>query len=307
MPVPGQNPRSKPAQGKLEFLTASGTPDTLSFPSDIGNLDHYVYFRISKDNKFKRDEVSRRDAQKTIILPMPSNLATAYNAQYSAEALGPAAGAAASVGAAARTGDGQNFAASLVAAFSTEGEDGKESFAKGLANIGTLAAEQEAGAIIGGLAGGLGGAALGAAASGALQAGLAGAGVARNPHLATLFTGVNFREHSFQYKFVPRSQAESDALREIIYAFKYHMAPDYDGSGHFFLYPEQFDIEFKNKDYLFDIGASVLTAFSVNYTGEGASFFFTETGAPVSVSINMSFQELTVNTKTNIKRDGGGR
>ena len=133
---------------------------------------------------------------------------------------------------------------------------------------------------------------------------MAAAGVARNPHMATLFTGVDFRSHSFEYKFIPKSKQESDILADIIYRLKYHMAPSYAAEGHFFNYPEQFDIEFANKKYLFDIGASVLSAFNVSYSGEGSSYFFNNEGAPVSVSLSMTFQELTINTKENISREG---
>jgi hypothetical protein len=85
------------------------------------------------------------------------------------------------------------------------------------------------------------------------------------------------------------------------------MAPGYAAEGHFFTYPEQFDIEFHYPNYLFDIGASVMTDFSVNYHSEGGSYYFDETNAPVSVTLSMTFQELTVNTKGNIGTRPGGR
>lgn len=300
-------PQTKPGRGKLAKLSETSSPPNLVFPSDLPSMGHYVAFRISKDVKFKRAEVSRADTQLTIMLPMPSNLSTAYNAQYSSESLGPLSGVGATNGANARKMvdgqmSGQQFAASLVDQFT--GPGAKEGMAGGLLNMGAMAAETEVAALAGAALGGVGGAAAGAAASGAFKAGMASAGVARNPHMATLFSGVDFRQHGFEYKFVPKNQQESDSLSDIIYKLKYHMAPSYASAGHFFNYPEQFDIEFKNNKYLFDIGASVLSSFNVSYTAEGDSYFHNEEGAPVSVSIAMTFQEMTINTKENISKEG---
>lgn len=300
---------NKPAIGKLSKLQQTSSPVSVFFPSDLPNLDHYVAFRISREAKFRRSSVSKSDTLLSIVLPMPANLATSYNASYSNEGVGPLGGFGASQGEnikALVSGEtnSQQFAQSLVDSFS--GDSAKDSIKGGLLNMGAQAAETEIATIAGAALGGIGGAAAGAAASGAFKAGLASAGVARNPHLATLFEGVDFRQHSFEYKFIPKNKQESDTLKQIIYYFKYFMSPYYKQAGHFFNYPEQFDIEFANKKYLFDIGASVLTSFNVSYTGEGGSFFFDNDGAPVSVNISMTFQELTIVTKENISpRDTG--
>ena len=305
-----QDLENRPAQGKLSDLEEIAGGQLYYFPQDLPSLDHWIGFRISKDIQFRREEVLKKDTQSTIILPMPSNLGTQYNSQYSAEGIGPLGDFGAKQGRNIRSlvqgqQSGQEFVSSLVNSFT--GPGAKASVGGGLANLGVQAAEEQIGTLAGLTCGGIGGGAAAAAATQAFKAGLAGAGIARNPHLATLFTGVNFRTHSFEYKFVPRSRFESNRLRYIIQQFKYHMAPNYDATGHFFTYPEQFDIEFHYPNYLFDIGASVLTDFSVNYHGEGASYYFDETNAPVSVSLSMTFQELTINTKDNIGKIPGRR
>ena len=305
-----QSLENRPAQGKLSDLEEVAGGQLYYFPQDLPSLDHWIAFRISKDTKFRRQEVSKKDTQSTIILPMPSNLGTQYNSQYSAEAIGPLGNFGAETGANIRKAasgnmSGQQFVGSLVESFT--GPGAKAAVAGGLANIGVQAAEEGIGTLAALATGGLGAGAAAAAATQAFKAGMAGAGIARNPHLATLFTGVNFRSHSFEYKFVPRNRFESNRLRFIIQQFKYHMAPSYAAEGHFFNYPEQFDIEFHYPRYLFDIGASVLTDFKVNYHGEGGSFYFDETNAPVSVSLSMTFQELTINTKENITKYPGNR
>jgi len=79
------------------------------------------------------------------------------------------------------------------------------------------------------------------------------------------------------------------------------MAPDYRASDHIFTYPSQFQIIIRAGDYLFKIADSVLTTFDVNYTGEGSAYFFEDTNAPVSVTINMAFTEHTIVTKREVR------
>ena len=156
-------PEIKPARGKLSKLLAEDmSGDNLFFPNDLPTMGHYVAFRISKDIKFKRAEVSRSDTQLIIMLPMPANLATSYNAQYSAEAVGALGGFGAEQGANARKMvdgqmSGQQFAASLVDSFSADANKAK--VGGGLMNIGAQAAETEVAALAGAALGGVGGAA----------------------------------------------------------------------------------------------------------------------------------------------------
>ena len=79
------------------------------------------------------------------------------------------------------------------------------------------------------------------------------------------------------------------------------MAPEYKFNNHVFNYPSQFQIKIRAGDYLFEIGDSVLTDFDVNYTGEGAPYFFEDTNAPYSVNITLSFVEDTIVTKKEIR------
>ena len=161
----------------------------------------------------------------------------------------------------------------------------------------------EAAGLVGAKFGGIGGAAVGTAAVGAAQGALAGNRIAVNPHLAVLFEGVGFRNHSFNYKFSPRNSGESSAIKDIIFEFKNAMHPSKEGLA-FFNYPDEFDISFPNNEkFLFKIGTSVLTDFQINYNPDGGSFFHVN-GAPVSVSMSMSFTELDVLTKSEI---GDGR
>jgi len=154
------------------------------------------------------------------------------------------------------------------------------------------------------VAGGLGSLlALGSSAEGVVAGIGLSEGLALNPHLAVVFNNVGFRSHSFTYKFIARNQEESDAIKRIINTFKYHMHPSYDYGTIAFKYPDEFEIEFASAiaPYLYDIGTCVLKDVSVNFNGEGTPIFFEGSGAPVSIEIQLSFQETFIYTKERLE------
>lgn len=238
----------------------------------------------------------------SFALPIPANLATSYNAQYDTPSLGPLGAAARNIGASFE-GDRGSIYSSIREALESSGELNSENLRGVLTNLGVAVAGQaDVSAIAGAAIGGPVGAIIGAAAGNVGQGALAGLGIARNPHIANVFTGVNFKTHSFQYKLVAKSKKESDAIRDLIRNFKYHMAPSYAAGDHLFEYPSQFEIQLRAGDYLFEFGDSILTDFTVNYNGEGAPYFFEETNAPYSVTIDMSFKETSIVTKREIRQ-----
>jgi hypothetical protein len=193
--------------------------------------------------------------------------------------------------------------ASIKQAMENEGTLDKESITGILANLGVaVTKETDVAAVLGGIIGGAPGVALGAAAGNIGKGALLGLGIARNPHIANIFTGVQFKEHNFSYKLVAKSKKESDTIRDMIRNFKYHMSPEYRAEDHLFNYPSQFEIQLRAGDYLFEFGDSILTNFTVNYNGEGAPYFFEETNAPYSVNIAMSFRETSIVTKKEIRQ-----
>ena len=187
-----------------------------------------------------------------------------------------------------------------------------------LKNIGIGAIGQAAdiiGGAVGGQLGGTTGTVLGAAAGGATRQAatglLAASGIAANPHQAMLFQGVDFRSHSFSYKFMPKTKNETEQLRAFIKVMKYHMSPGYskESDRQLFTYPELFDIDFHYNKYLFDIAASHLVSFDVDYHGEGTPSYFGPQDendltdiAPTSVTVSMTFQETSITTKEEIAK-----
>lgn len=290
----------------LAVLDGSQSEKRLVFPDDLPVIDHWVSFRIHRHVFQRFDDFEKKEALMTIFLPVPSNLATQYDQNYNSEGIGPAGVGGAALGASARAAGGAGVSGIVQSVADRAKSLSGDEIANAIGYYGLQAAEADLGPAVGAAIGGIPGAIGGAAVGQALKGAIAGAGIARNPHLAVLYDGPSFRNHTFSYKFVAKNKAESEILQALITKFKYHMAPDIiDGErGHFFDYPEQFDIDFHYPKYLFNIGPSVLKSFEVNYHGEGVPAYFDgelDEKAPVTVTLNMTFQETFVVTKKRIE------
>jgi hypothetical protein len=104
-----------------------------------------------------------------------------------------------------------------------------------------------------------------------------------------------------EYQFAPRSIDESNNVKNIIQAFKYHMHPEYKDANNFlFLYPSEFDIEYFHGGVenlnIHRHTSCVLTEMNVNYTPNGNFSTFIE-GRPTQINVSLTFKELTVLTK----------
>jgi len=266
------------------------------FPQNLSSFGHFAIFRIIKRetgtiSSGLRGQNYLEEVLNTIFLPMPANLATAYNAGYQNEELGQLGKLAVTTAADMRRG----------------ADTGTTAFTGSLASIGekiiSVVTTKEG---IGALAEGAAAAGVQQLGGGVVKAAAADfAGVAPNPHRVMLFTGVDFREHQFQYKLSPRNQQESETITKIITLMKKYMLPSFgQGSSRaFFNYPEIFEIDFRNKQHLFEIQPSVLKSFTVQYHPLGyAAYTRTETSiAPVEIEINMTFQEIEILTRESIE------
>ena len=264
----------------LEPISAGGN---LRFPGDIS--ENYISFLPKNRGKKTKLTPVNSSSSGGITLPIPSNLSTGYNAQYDT---GTGIGVLGNFAQQVASGDAQ-FSAEAAGAAAVEQ-------AKAIG----LSASPEVAALLGAGVSGPFGAGVGAALGGAARGAAVGAGIAVNPHLAVIFSGVNFRTHSFQYKFSPRDAGESTTLKNIIKKFKLNMHPTIEGAA-FFKYPNEFDIAFnsKNENFLFKFGTSVLSDFQINYNPDGGSYFH-DNGAPVSVGLSLTFTEIDIITQEKI-------
>ena len=265
----------------------------LSFPDDVETYHtHHIIFTVYKTEREGRTAPDKTTPIARIKLPMTQELKVDYNAGYANPDLG-AVGALASSAL-------ENLAASTAG----KGLDVNK-IAAAVAQS-TLDVGKQAPAIVGSAALEVMG--KGGSIAGAGLVGVQAFGVARNPHKATLFEGTEFRSHSFSFRFSPVKASESDAIRNIIALFKYHMHPGYTtgkiaGAGnHFFSTPEFFKIELSDKgNYTVnDYQTCVLKAMSVNYQPSNYPAYARvaeSDPAPMEVIMDLQFQETEIITK----------
>lgn len=273
--------------------------DSIRFPGELFENDHYIEFTAKRTEGLGEDFISslpgignsikgNTKLGGSIYLPMPSQLSTDYNPDYSTPDLGPA------VGMAIKPSD------------------------QAIYGNNTMGMQAAAGLSLAGL----GGAAAGATASGAVKAidtlastvgaqGASGAllkvggGVALNQHKIVLFTGVNFREHQFSWKLSPKNRKESNDIKQIIDMFTYYSHPEYIAGGLFFKYPEFFEIKFRHPEYLFKLQPSVCKDIKVNYHGQGYPAYIRDANgggipAPAEVELSLTFLETEIVTKQSL-------
>ena len=132
-------------------------------------------------------------------------------------------------------------------------------------------------------------------------------GVVENPNLELLFNGPGLRTFSFQIRFAPRNASESTIVRKIIREFKQTMAvrrgqiEGYTNEGGANLLlgtPDIYRIQYRrgtqNQEEIKGLNkfkTCALTDFSVNYT-QGRWAAYAADSQPVTTLITMSFTEL---------------
>ena len=163
---------------------------------------------------------------------------------------------------------------------------------------------------ISGIAGTVVGAVLGGSG---LQSGIESTfGVKANPFKEQTFQGVGFRPFDFTFNFRARSQNDVILIQKIIRAFRQYSKPTFKAGtkGSIFKYPKEFRIEFltlnQSNDYITnpyipEIKFCVCTAINTNFTAQGWKSF--EGGAPVDISLQLTFQETEIITGEDVAGD----
>ena len=129
-----------------------------------------------------------------------------------------------------------------------------------------------------------------------------GSGTALNPFREQIFQSVDTRTFQFDYKFLPRSGAESENVWRIINSFKFHMHPEMSAGGLFYIYPSEFNIVYYYNNVpnttLFNISTCVLENMTVDYGGQQFGSF--NDGYATEINMRLKFVELEVLTKERI-------
>ena len=124
-----------------------------------------------------------------------------------------------------------------------------------------------------------------------------------NNRTELIFENIDRRTFTFDFKMIPRTEAEAVAIKEIVKKFRFHMSPSFDQNSitnRTMIVPSMFQVEFKpnNNGYLPKIGLSVCTSCNVTYGGARPQFY--SDGSPVETSMTITLQEIELITKTRI-------
>ena len=129
-----------------------------------------------------------------------------------------------------------------------------------------------------------------------------------NPYKEQTFQGVPFRPFEFSFNFRPRNDTEVEQVDQIIRSFRAFSKPKFKNTGQsgVFAYPHEFLIEFltlnkgtysRNK-YIPQIKYCICKSVNTNWTGQGWKSF--RDGAPVDITLTLSFEETEIVTQEDV-------
>ena len=136
-----------------------------------------------------------------------------------------------------------------------------------------------------------------------------------NPYIEVTFDSIGMRTFDYTFKFSPKSEYETQEAKAIIQLFRFHMAPELIAgeitNNRYLTLPSTFDIHYmyqsgvgddarsKENDFYNKIATCVLTGVNVDYTPNSEIQSFAD-GAPVQMSMALSFKETEMMTKDKI-------
>lgn len=130
-----------------------------------------------------------------------------------------------------------------------------------------------------------------------------GTNVTMNPNTRAAFRAVGLREFTFEFKFIPKSQAESLMVKDIINFFRRHAYPEELAGIVALEYPNMFKIKmlYENEDGRFvNIGTPIKMCYlrSVSTVYNPTAQTFHSDGSPSEINMSLSFVEhKTLNRK----------
>ena len=130
-------------------------------------------------------------------------------------------------------------------------------------------------------------------------------GVATNPYTRTAYDSTNIRNFSFSFKLVAESEKEQKAIRGIERTFRKFLYPKRAGAIAL-AYPPLCNIQFfaeggKRNEFMPNIKPCYITTLDAVYN-ETASAVHKGTGAPIELSLTVSFQEERILTRDDLYR-----
>lgn len=137
-------------------------------------------------------------------------------------------------------------------------------------------------------------------------------GAVPNPHLQAIFSGVDLRQHTFQWTFAPRNPQESRTLMKIIREIKKNSLPAYSTQGTAALqYPPMVELKLMpwnetDEDFI-RFKKCLVKGVSVNYAPSGLPSFFRGTKDPTLIQLELQFLETEIQTARDYGLQAGER
>jgi hypothetical protein len=264
----------------------TGVLESEVFPKDFARelcfrMDFFEYDRSA------RFEKAKKHPKATVILPLPRNIGTQTAIGYSSESLGTGG----IIENAVRNSGGI-----------PSGGDSIDQLKAIAANLGSGASAV--------------GESLGLKAINALSEGTVGAiaGFTPNPHLATLFTGMDMRSFNFTIQCTSSSPEDSAALHNIINMMKKYALPAISEKRISLAYPHEVFISFSEAGYanpprtpldnIFRFKRCVLKGININVGSQGTPSFFNNL-EPTELTIDLEFTETEIETANDYGAAGG--
>ena len=239
----------------------------LQYPSE--ELTHFMMMYFTKPERgtiFRTKRPSFKDIPRgSIILPIPANLQESYKVNYEGSELGSLIGAGGQAAADALAGKG--LAGLQDVNLSTIGKAVGRKIVEGID-------------------------------AGIVRAGEKYLGEIFNPHLTSVFRGIDLRNHQFTWKVSPRNESESLVLKNIFDTVRNKMLPPTFDKGIRMGYPDEVFIRFYGDAYnLYPIFRCVVTGFNINHAAAGTPVFYGRTGMPAELEFSIDLQEVEIITR----------
>jgi hypothetical protein len=134
------------------------------------------------------------------------------------------------------------------------------------------------------------------------------------PRMELMFEGIDRRNFSYSFVFIPKSEKEAKVVEEIVYQFKENMMPEYSNADtrREMDIPNTFEIDYMYKEsrnsFLNKIHTCFLKSIQVQYGGDRYTAYepskskFGTGPSPQKTTITLEFSELELITKDHIKQ-----
>lgn len=300
------------------------------FYQEDASLDQWCSLRVIKYNYRAESITSKERVLCDIQLPLPLQLNTGYNQQWTelddvSAFIANAISGKGNRDAIQKAIDSGDFTSLQTAA--------RDTFSSVSANRGALATNLALNPAVTGAAVGIvaNSPAVAAVTAATVKAISSVAGLASNKYQTVTFEKPQLRQHQFSWNLVARDANQASRIQKIINKLKLHSSPSQTNNFGYFEYPELFALHFGDggseasasdaaqqtesqvdsfsagrgvigNPNLFSISPSAMSSFTVDYHATGRPLYSYDDKQPLSVTINIVLQEVVVVTKQTINK-----